>query len=159
MHSYGPFPALTDTEDFETHVLDELEPAHRAAFEELKDGSQDTLDELIGLMMDCDGSLTVLIEPDHKTIAHLFLIDTTGPRTYEIHAMDLAPRDNPLKAPTLDEAIDRVDALADREDLVRGCFSALRQFLLSHEEEVSLNPEDRNELVAYLNARGASSTL
>lgn len=159
MHSYGPFPALTDTDDFETRVLDELEPSHRAAFEELKDGSNDTLDELKAFMMDCEGSLTILIEPDHKTLAHVFLFDVPRHRRFEIHAMDLAPRDNPLKAPTLDESIDRVDALADREDLVRGCFSALRQFLLSHEEEVALSPADRNELVAYLNAQGASSHL
>lgn len=155
MHNYGPFSALTDPSE----LFEELEPAHRAAFEELQADNKDTFAEAYGLMQTCDGSLTMLVEPEHQLVTHCFLIDTTGPGEFELFAMDIPPKDNPLKATTLDEAIDRLEALVDREDAVRGLVSALRQFILSNEEDVSIPHTDRNELVAYLNAMGARYTL
>lgn len=73
MHNYGPFSALTDTAE----LFEELEPAHRTAFEELQADNKDTFAEAYGLMQACDGSLTMLVEPEHQLVTHCFLIDTT----------------------------------------------------------------------------------
>lgn len=151
MRYYGPFPFVLTAREFNAEIAGKLDAHHRAALLDYRRREPGPFSSVMELLKgDLEGTAGVLIDDDEKPTAYYFQFECHG-NTW-VNVLEIESDSNPLRATTLDDALNRVDSLDDAS-APDGLFSSMRQFILNHGAKLA-NPADANELVAYLNAHG-----